>query len=395
MANQTYDLVCEALSRIISRKAAENIVSDALRGAKLSLQDVRPEQMQTLLKSVIFARLQQIIPVAQAKGEIRQILNTLETQFRFRAFSPEIEEGWNALRKEFKRLPNPKTPRAERLAKNIADLPNQADPARILDELWVELDLLQLEASGNSPTPAEPHFQGDLLLESGEFAALNFELDLPENASPVFGRPGTGLGVRVPQEDPVLRSSLDEEMLRSSAAGLQHSGSVRVGAQLASQDLNLTIVDEPLDFPRAEVPPLEINLDSLIEIPSPALAVQAEVVQRPQKPPISLESTEAKEALLTRFALEEGVTGVLLCKRSGEVLMSRLSSGTPQHLASVVAATTILLSKRRSFKVFYAHLETVSAFVAPIGQNILAVLADASVNVGRVFTELESLKESA
>jgi hypothetical protein len=422
MANQTYNLVCEALSRIVSRKAAENIVSDALRSAKLTPQDVRPEQMQALLKSVVFARLQQIIPVAQAKGEIRQILNALETQFSSRAFSPEVEEGWNALREEFKRIPNPNTPRAQRLAKNIADLPKNADPVRVLNDLWAELDLLQLEATGSSPAPSEPRFQGDLLLESGEYAALNFELELPDNeTSPALGRPGAGLVSRPAQsdllddvvvrssqdgitsrpslDDVVVRSSLDEEVLRETRElAVLHSS--QNSQPPSPQDLNLTIIDEPTqpDVPALEsndVPPLELNLDGLIEIPQPHLATPAPPTKRPSKTPILLESAEAQDALLTRFALEEGVTGVLLCKRNGDVVMSRLSSGSPEHLASVVAATTMLLTKRRPFEVFYTHLESVSAFVAPLGQNILTVLADAGVNVGRVFTELESLKETA
>jgi hypothetical protein len=402
MANQTYNLVCEALSRIVSRKAAENIVSDALRSAKLSPQDVRPEQMQSLLKSVVFARLQQIIPVAQAKGEIRQILNALESQFSSQTFSPEVEEGWNALREELKRIPNPNSPRAQRLAKNVANLPQSADPVRVLNDLWAELDLLQLEATGSNPAPAEPRFQGDLLLESGEYAALNFELELPEagDLNPVLGRPGAGLmsrpiqddvlrssldAVVAAQDDVVLRSSLDEEMWRSTQSNPMPS----------AQDLNLTVIEDPRRLPFAEVPPLELNLDGLIEIPQPNLAAQASQPKRAAKTAILLETTEAQDALLTRFALEEGVTGVLLCKRNGDVLMSRLSSGSPQHLAGVVAATTMLLTKRRPFEVFYTHLESVSAFIAPLGQNILTVLADAGVNVGRVFTELESLKETA
>jgi hypothetical protein len=421
MANQTYNLVCDALSRIVSRKAAENIVSDALRSAKIAPQDVRPEQMQALLKNVVFARLQQIIPVAQAKGEIRQILTALENQFsNSRAFSPEVEEGWNALREEFKRIPDPNTPRALRLSKSIADLPKNADPVRVLNDLWAELDLLQLEAAGQNPAPIEPRFQGDLLLESGEYAALNFELELPDVAesAPTLGRPGAAavsraqqddldLVVRSTQDAVVSRSTQDDVVLRSTQDGVLHA----TQEATLPRDLNLTIVDEPLHLRTVpeplhlpntvdleDVPPLELNLDGLIEIPQPALA-QPQVTQvappKLTKTPIVLETAEAQEALLTRFALEEGVTGVLLSKRNGDVLMSRLSSGSAQHLAGVVAATTMLLTKRRPFQVFYTHLESVSAFIAPLDQNILTVLADAAVNVGRVFTELESLKETA
>jgi predicted regulator of Ras-like GTPase activity (Roadblock/LC7/MglB family) len=389
MPNAVYDIVCDALSRIVSHRAAENIVTDALRGAKLSALDVRPEQMQALLKSEVFRRLQQIIPVAQAKGEIRQILTALESGFAAaRAFSPEVEEGWLALRDEFRRVNDQSSPRAQRLAKGIEQLPDHADPVRVLNDLWAELDLLQLELSPNPlVVSTEPRFQGDLLLESGEFASLNFELDhfeglAPEVPSLPLGRPGAVVTPRI------------------------------------HQDLNLTIVDEPLPqlpvvkdsspqlvidlLPQVQelpIAPLEFDLDSLIAPAAPV--VVAPVVAAPVAPLVQesvglrLQTPEDHDALLTRFALEEGVTGVLLSKRNGDVIASRLSAGSASHLAGVVAATTMLLAKRRHFRVFYTHLESVSAFVAPLGDQLLTVLADAKVNVGRVFTELESLKETA
>ncbi len=380
MSNPAYNTVCDALSRIVSRRAAENIVTDALRGAKLTVQDVRPEQMQSLLKSVIFARLQQIIPVAQAKGEIRQILLALEAQFTAsRTFSPEVEEGWLSLREEFARVSDQRSPRAQRLAKGIADLPDNADPVRVLNDLWAELDLLQLELSSSaSAVLPEPRFHNDLMIETGEFASLNFELehlpsDLPIGSvgSLALGRPGAGLPARM------------------------------------NQDLNLTIIDEPgspiifesvgevqpvvVPAPVLEIAPLELGLEMFVPVVVPAV-VQSVVVERMK---VSFDTAEAQESLLTKFALEEGVTGVLLSKRNGDVIMSRLSIGSANHLAGVVAATTMLLAKRHRFRVFYTHLESVSAFIAPLEDQLLTVLADATVNVGRVFTELESLKEFA
>ncbi len=381
MPNAAYDLVCDALSRIVSRRAAENMVSDALRAAKLSPQNVRPAEMQALLKGVVFVRLQQIIPVAQAKGEIRQILNQLEGQFMAaRAFSPEVEEGWNALRLEFARVSDQSSPRAQRLAKSIAALPQASDPVGVLNNLWVELDLLQLERSPNPPLDPEPLYQGDMLLQSGEFSALNFELDHLENPTEPsnqvpLGRPGAGQVSRM------------------------------------NQDLNLTVIDEPAPVisapvvaqtfnPAISVAPLELDLTALEtvtpvpQVPIQPLTAAVPVVRKPVQH-IRLDTPDAQDALLTRFALEEGVTGVLLSKRNGDVIASRLSSGHAGHLAGVVAATTMLLSKRRHFQVFYTHLESVSAFIAPLEDTLLTVLADAGVNVGRVFTELESLKETA
>ncbi len=380
MPNAVFDIVCDALSRIVSHRAAENIVSDALRGAKLSPLEVRPEQMQALLKSEVFRRLQQIIPVAQAKGEIRQMLTALETQFTAaRAFSPEVEEGWLALRDEFRRVDNQTSPRAQRLAKSIAQLPESTDPVRVLNDLWAELDLLQLELSPNPIAPAlESRYQGDLLLESGEFASLNFELDhfdslIAESAEVPLGRPGAVTSPRV------------------------------------HQDVNLTIVDEPVLHKQAiptavpsVVPSFQLENTPIaaLELDFASLVAPPVVVAPLETPPVHsngnwLGTAESQDALLTRFAVEEGVTGVLLSKRNGDVIAARLSLGSANHLAGVVAATTMLLAKRRHFRVFYTHLESVSAFIAPLGDQLLTVLADASVNVGRVFTELESLKETA
>jgi predicted regulator of Ras-like GTPase activity (Roadblock/LC7/MglB family) len=380
MSNPAYNIVCDALSRIVSRRAAENIVTDALRGAKLTAQNVRPEQMQLLLKNTIFVRLQQIIPVAQAKGEIRQILLALEENFSAtRSFSPEVEEGWLSLRAEFARVTDRLSPRAQRLAKGIEDLPNSADPVRVLNDLWAELDLLQLELSSSaSAVLPELRFQNDLMIETGEFSSFNFELEhLPleqtvgSELSPVLGRPGAGLPARM------------------------------------NQDLNLTIIDEPHSpvifesvvetqavsgvAPALEVAPLELGLEMFASVVAPGV-VKSVPLERSR---VSYDTAEAQESLLTKFALEEGVTGVLLSKRNGDVIMSRLSSGSANHLAGVVAATTMLLAKRHQFRVFYTHLESVSAFIAPLEDQLLTVLADATVNVGRVFTELESLKEFA
>ena len=78
MANSVYLAVCDALSHIVSRRAAENIVRDALRTIKSDPDAVTAREMQEMLKGQVFARLQQIIPVAQARGEIKTLLQKLE-----------------------------------------------------------------------------------------------------------------------------------------------------------------------------------------------------------------------------------------------------------------------------------------------------------------------------
>jgi hypothetical protein len=199
MANSVYNTVCEALSRIVSRRAAENIVREALRGAKTDPNRVTAEEMQALLKSAVFARLQQIIPVAQAKGEIKLILNQLERSFQSKpsaALSPEVLEGLAALQNEFRPYAKLSQPRAQRLLRSIQELPSVEDPVKMLNTLWAELDLLQLELSGRSLTTNLSGNDGrnldDLLLSSGEYA-INYEFDeippeprapRPEDAKP-------------------------------------------------------------------------------------------------------------------------------------------------------------------------------------------------------------------
>jgi hypothetical protein len=407
MPNAVYDIVCDALSRIVSHRAAENIVSDALRGAKLSIDDVRPEQMQALLKSEVFRRLQQIIPVAQAKGEIRQILTALETQFTAaRAFSPEVEEGWLALRDEFRKLGNQTSPRAQRLSKSIAQLPDSSDPVRVLNDLWAELDLLQLELSPSLVAPTavvDSRYQGDLLLESGEFASLNFELDhtellAPETLGVPLGRPGA---VQVPRTYQDVNLTIVDEPVapKQSVPFVQPDVGTRMQPDVGTRmqpDVGTRMqpdVAPSFQLENSPIAALELDFADLVTATAEVAPVKETPAFSTQR--LLLETTESQEALLTRFALEEGVTGVLLSKRNGDVVAARLSIGSANHLAGVVAATTMLLSKRRHFRVFYTHLESVSAFVTPLGDQLLTVLADASVNVGRVFTELESLKETA
>ena len=85
--------------------------------------------------------------------------------------------------------------------------------------------------------------------------------------------------------------------------------------------------------------------------------------------------------------------GVLLTDRLGTVLASRLSSGDDDHLAAVVAATTLLLERHRGFKLFYTHLAEVSAFIGTAGKYLLTVLSDDRVNVGRILSAMTSLEE--
>ena len=332
MANSVYNTVCDALSGIVSRRAAENIVREALTTAKTDPDRVTAGEMQSLLKSAVFARLQQIIPVAQAKGEIKQILTRLEKSFspqKTQALTPEVLEGLLALQAEFRPYAKLSQPRAQRLRGALQALPEATDPVNALNTLWAELDLLQLELSGRTlPAPlTQPLLTDDLMLSSGEYA-LSYEFEELKVGPPPEAN-AASLGVK-----PVVAESVPALTPPAPRPNLGHKS--------ASFDL---------------------------------------------------ETTAGREAVLSHFALEEGVVGVLLTDRLGTVLASRLSSGDDDHLAAVVAATTLLLERQRSFKLFYTHLAEVSAFIGSAGTYLLTVLSDDRVNVGRILSAMASLEE--
>ena len=350
MANSVYNTVCDALSGIVSRRAAENIVREALLSAKTDPDRVTAAEMQSLLKSAVFARLQQIIPVAQAKGEIKQILTRLEKSFsppKTPLLTPEVLEGLTALQAEFRPYAKLSQPRAQRLRGQLQALPEATDPVKALNTLWAELDLLQLELSGRTPPtpPTQPLLTDDLMLSSGEYA-LSYEFDEPvtDTAAPA---------------DPSSTNPLSD-----AAPVLLSLSAIAAPAVGSAPRFNG-------DLPAAPRPDLS--------------AVQTAGFQ--------LDTAAGREAILSHFALEEGVVGVLLTDRLGTVVASRLSSGDDDHLAAVVAATTLLLERHRSLKLFYTHLAEVSAFIGSAGTYLLTVLSDDRVNVGRILSAMASLEE--
>jgi hypothetical protein len=323
MANNIHRTVCDALSLIVSRRAAENIVRDALALEKLDADRITAREMQDLLRGRIFARLQTIMPVAQARGEVKMLLSKLETTMRkVLPLTPEVLEGLDALRAEFAPYQNLDHVRAQNVQLGIETLAESPDPVKALNALWAELDLLQQEQGFvTAPTPArfsESDFEGvDLDFLESEF-------------------------------------SLDE---------LNESENDTVAAAVASS-----------------AAPAQV-----------AQAAPTAVLVRPRAR--QLGTPEAQDRVLSRFALEEGVLGVALTDRTGDVVQARLPNGEADQLAGMSAATAMLLSKHKPFEVFYANLVDASVFIVPLEDVLLTILGDAHINVGRVLSEVKAIKE--
>ena len=533
MANSVYLTVCDALSHIVSRRAAENIVRDALRVGRTNPDQVTPREMQDLLKGQVFARLQQIIPVAQARGEIKTLLAKLEKMAKAapKALSPEILEGLEALRAEFEPFSGLEHPRAERIRAGVDSLPESPEPTKALNSLWAELDLLMNEvgsadtlgdkATGETVLPGKatvtlpalsapidlddagdgepfPLEMDDVMLEAdegpatplGESPLPDVEFHPEEEAATVEAE-AVGDGVvnsqdeaafLIPEFDSFGLEFEMEERPRAQPPTLELAPDAKPDAQPVAQPvavpaqalevpapvleapapvvaaaaepapMAVPVVAELAAVPelvaaaepavalvgaggRAELPPMPPAPIPVAPIPttssptasSPANPstndeqdelrnafdneagldeAQPEPVAAPEAPkpvapaapvrrtPAKLNLTpEAQELLLSRFALEEGVIGVTLSNRMGSVIEARMREGSEDHLAGVAAATAMLMERRRSFDVFYTDLGEANVFIAPLGEALLTVLADRSVNVGRVLSEVKTVKE--
>jgi hypothetical protein len=501
MANSVYLAVCDALSHIVSRRAAENIVRDALRTARTDPDAVTAREMQDMLKGQVFARLQQIIPVAQARGEIKTLLQKLEALNASEkpSLSPEVLEGLEALRAEFAPFVKLEHRRVKRIRAGIDVLPEAPDPVRALNSLWAELDLLFNEIGPNEPeAPATPEpdavpvmftpepvfvpkpsahptpvsgVSSDGVLEiaddletdeepvetvgnatvelgryelpdaildpleldgqplklgtedlSGPEAAsgdapfmiaefdefgLEFELEeggeaeLPEHqellqaetpASAVVAKrdPGASNEInpaeelrRALEEEAALRRAFDEE------AGLQ-SNATPPSSEPIKPQANQPESSQPQPRSLEPAPPIPTSSPATTaRKPAPARHTALATTPRPQ----AALSNEAQELLIARFALEEGVIGVAISNRIGQVSLSRMREGSADDLAGMTAATAMLLESQRSFDVFYTDLGVANVFIAPLGGSLLTVLADKQVNVGRVLSEVKTVKE--
>ena len=82
----------------------------------------------------------------------------------------------------------------------------------------------------------------------------------------------------------------------------------------------------------------------------------------------------------------------MICALDGRVLRSRANRGEVA-LSSIVAAT-VMLFRHRSLNILCADLGQVKVCMRPLGEYCVAVLAGEQVNIGRVITELQGLREA-
>lgn len=81
MTNAVYTLIVRALSGIVSERAAQTLLRDALREQGLTPEGVSAGEMQRVLFGPLLVRLSGVLPEARARAELRALAGQLQQQF--------------------------------------------------------------------------------------------------------------------------------------------------------------------------------------------------------------------------------------------------------------------------------------------------------------------------
>ncbi|SMB95881.1 roadblock/LC7 domain-containing protein [Deinococcus hopiensis] len=107
----------------------------------------------------------------------------------------------------------------------------------------------------------------------------------------------------------------------------------------------------------------------------------------------ALGSPDGQQALIQDLGRIQGVQGILVCRANGEVLREKALSGVG-NLGSVIAATAMLFQKR-ALTLMSADMGQQTVCMRPVGSYCVAVVAGPGVNIGRLLSELQQIREAA
>lgn len=450
MANLVYNMVCDAFADLISRRAAENLVKEALRDIGSNPDRVTALEMQELLRKGIFKRLQKIIPVVQAKGEIKRLLRNLEKTLAQPVTGAEDSEDWDEPDAEAVDLSpwevetrNGQTPQSQTLLRQTlqsqtllgqsparAEGPPEANSSggmpvlelsRSPSDLEPDLELRPVGVSSPNPNATGLDFLSPPTLTTLP-NPLNASLaPAAFNVSAAQSKPSPNSATRKEGE---AEMSTDENlavpMLSSSKFSPSNPQPHRI--QATSGELNLP---EPLDRnPESRhTEPVESELvqvgeegdgtlgketsefdsefdadlfgdaEDLFEFEAVDL-VGMNSLNVPLEPKPALREYKRQDAILSRIALENGVSEVMLSLRSGEVLHARVNRVEPARLAGAVAHAAQPADGGVAPGLFYADLGENFILVSPLDdQVLLSILAASNTNIARLLSEIIALKE--
>jgi hypothetical protein len=433
MANLVYNMVCDAFADLISRRAAENLVKEALRDIGSNPDRVTALEMQELLRKGIFKRLQKIIPVMKAKGEIKRLLRNLEKTLAQPSSAIEDSEDWDEPDAEAVDLgpwevqTQPGQAQSGQTRQGQAGARSEVQPT----DASVNVPVLEPQPVGVSSSPS-PNATGlDFLSVPG----LTTRLDSPDTAAqaaplaPILSStsaaasPGpSDVSPREVSPSPATPKNGEAEMStdenspipmlttsESSSSSPFQPDSVRAASSESNLPQALNLSTEPAESElvqvgeeesgtlEGEMPEFDADLfgdaEDLFEFEAVDLP-GLDGLNVPLEPKPVLREHKRQDAILSRIALESGVSDVMLSLRSGEVLHARVNRVEPIELAGVVTRAAQPADGGVAPGLFYADLGEQFILVSPLdNQVLLSILAASSTNIGRLLSEIIALKE--
>lgn len=342
MPNPVFRLTARSLSKVVSGRAAETMLSASLRDLKLSPDTVTARDMQRVLSGPLERRLSQALPGTAAFDKLRALSRRLE-----------------------------------RLDLRASDLFDRSARTVIWDQEDTDTQWSDEERLLGAPPPSAD--------ESGRPRPANSASSLrPGPISPNAGKPlpGNSSLPTHPPARPLSFTGQNEESVNDLSANPPIDPS-------SNDSLEAPLADGPgTDHVSAD----HVSADNFsaedFEFSDPDYVHLQAAVKR-----YELLTTQGQDALLYELARHPGVQTVVLCSTDGQVLSVRAPQGAPQ-LGSVVAATAMLF-RQRELRLLSADLGSATVCMRVVGHHCVAILARGSVNVGRLLTELQQIEVSS
>ncbi len=343
MPNPVFQLTARSLSKVVSGRAAETMLTAALHDLKLSPETVTARDMQRVLSGPLERRLSQVMPDNAAFEKLRALSRRLERQT---------------------------------LASST--LFDKDAPTVIWDQdgdtQWAEdefgeaaLGTSESTSSGSKATSPQPFIISDTP-QPPRLAA----------APPVTSYELYGEARLQPSVEPGVHSSAPPAAPPPPPTPKAYDVS-----ENNTNGPDQRVSEQPSDDWSADgfsAEDFEFSDPDYVHLQAASKTYQ-------------LSTPQGQDALLYELARHAGVQTVVLCSTDGRVISVRAPQGAPQ-LGSVVAATALLF-RQRDLKLLSADLGNATVCMRVVGGYCVALLARGSVNVGRLLSELQQIEVAA
>lgn len=341
MPNEVYEAAVNGLGSLVSPRVAKRIVDEALRATSRTPDDVSRSAMRRLLLGRIRKELEGVMPAGAVGPGLKQLAATLEGDSRretrpwWRRAGRDRNDGSTV--QDALLDSSDERPQAVRAAPKAASATSEAAAERRASERRVA-ERRSSQRRGGLPAPET-------------IGVTRSSIYLPD--------------VPLPPEPPTTGAKGGERQLTTASVNASTVTAVaeREG-QLSGNDttaMTPQATEAPSIRPRATLPEL-----------TPRLVERAFRV----------------------FADLETVRQIVAVQR-GAVLQSRGAGIDSERLQGLSVATTALLSKAGTLRVFSLEHEAGVLFLFPMKNGALVVLTQPKVNIGAVLSARAALEEAA